>query len=171
MLLRFAASACCHQHQMPACCTFSPDCDNTGVTSTRTSTFSREGLTVRTEPTGTPLIRTGVPTLIPHASGNSRTHCRCQRGLQVVQQCRTHTAVCLLHLGEELVLSDLTVALDLQAAALTRGGLVYLVAFPSPAQLPATGPAGQHNCKSCTGTSCEVYLMHLPHEPELKHCL
>ena len=48
----------------------------TRLTSTSTSTFSREGFTVSTEPTGTPLMRTGVPTPMPHAKGNSRTHCR-----------------------------------------------------------------------------------------------
>ena len=52
------------------------------LTSTSTSTFSRDGLTLRTEPTGTPLMRTGVPTVIPQANGNSRTHCRKPQPLQ-----------------------------------------------------------------------------------------
>jgi hypothetical protein len=35
-------------------------------------TFSRLGCTDSTPPTGTPRIRTGVPTVMPHATGNSR---------------------------------------------------------------------------------------------------
>ncbi len=47
-----------------------------GRASASTSTRSRLGCTASTLPTGTPRMRTGVPTVIPHASGNSSTHCR-----------------------------------------------------------------------------------------------
>ena len=44
----------------------------TSSTSTSTSTCSRLGRTESTEPTVTPRIRTGVPTWMPQASGNSK---------------------------------------------------------------------------------------------------
>jgi hypothetical protein len=44
-------------------------------TSTSTSTHSSDGRTLSTLPTRTPRTRTGVPMVMPHATGNSSTAC------------------------------------------------------------------------------------------------
>ena len=135
---------------------------------------------MRTEPTGTPLIRTGVPTEIPHAKGNSRTHCAdaitildpkvsCGPAeithmlqntllpLYIKEPAPFQKALNRLYKSSCIVLelAHYLVCVCHVHNPTVQGQSRYLVAFPSPAKLPTAGPAGQNDCEPCNGTESE----------------